>query len=226
MVQTPGLNQELNQKEGTKMSKVLPQYSTIKFTEVWDDVSKFKTDLARSPFAGSIHYGEAIPKKPDEPPKPDEPTNYPDNVTLVYYLLYARYGNNPIANEDVTQWKYKIFSVIFQYGPTWEKKLDIQEKLRDIKDDDLLIGSKAIYNSAVNPSTAPSTNSLQELKYINGQNVTNYKKSQMDAYTQLLGLLEVDVTEDFLNKFKKCFKVFVAPERPLLYVSDEAEDDE
>lgn len=190
------------------MSKLLPQYSTIKFTDVWDDVNKFKTDLAGSPFANAI-----------------SSTN-PDNVTLVYYLLYARYGNNPIANEDVNQWKFKIFSVIFQYGPTWEKKLDIQSKLRGIPDADLLIGSKAIYNSAVNPSTAPSTGSLEELTYINGQNTTNYKKSKMDAYAQLLGLLEVDVTEDFLNKFKKCFKVFVAPEKPLIYVSDEAEDDE
>ena len=210
MAQTPELNQKLNQKEGTKMSKLLPQYSTIKFTDVWDDVNKFKTDLAGSPFANAI-----------------SSTN-PDNVTLVYYLLYARYGNNPIANEDVNQWKFKIFSVIFQYGPTWEKKLDIQAKLRGITDADLLIGSKAIYNSAVNPSTAPSTGSLEELTYINGQNTTNYKKSKMDAYAQLLELLEVDVTEDFLSKFKKCFKVFVAPEKPLIYVEevDEGEGDE
>jgi hypothetical protein len=188
------------------MSNLLPQYSTIKFTDVWDDVNKFKTDLAGSPFANAIS------------------STTPDNVTLVYYLLYARYGNNPIANEDVNQWKFKIFSVIFQYGPTWEKKLDIQAKLRGINDADLLIGSKAIYNSAVNPSTAPSTGSLEELTYINGQNTTNYKKSKMDAYAQLLALLEVDVTEDFLNKFKKCFKVFVAPEKPLIYVSEDEED--
>lgn len=191
------------------MSSLLPQYSTITFTDIWEDVNKFKTDLAGSPFAGSIS------------------TSSPDNVSLVYYLLYARYGNNPIANEDINQWKYKIFSVIFQYGPTWEKKLDIQAKLRGITDAELLVGAKAIYNSALNPSTAPSTGSLDELTYINSQNTTNYKKSKMDAYSQLLALLEVDVTEDFLVKFRKCFKVFVAPERPLLYVEevDEEEDE-
>lgn len=189
------------------MSNLLPRYSTITFTDVWDDVTKFKTELASSPFAGSIS------------------TSNPDNVSLVYYLLYARYGNNPIANEDTNQWKFKIFSVIFQYGPTWEKRLDVQGKLRAITDADLLVGSKAIYNSAVNPSTAPSTGTLEELTYINGQNTTNYKKSKMDAYAQLLQLLEVDVTEEFLNKFKKCFKVFVAPEKPLLYV-EEVDDDE
>lgn len=189
------------------MSNLLPQYSTVLFTEVWDDVNKFKADLAASPFAGSLS------------------TSSPDNVTLVYYLLYARYGNNPIANFDITQFKYKIFSIIFQYGPTWQKRLDVQEKLRGLSDADILTGSNAIYNHAYNPSTAPSTSTLDELTYINDQNTTRYKKSKMDAYAQLLELLEVDVTEEFLNKFKKCFKVFVAPERPLLYV-DEVEDEE
>jgi len=185
-----------------------PQYSTVLFTEVWDDVDEFKTDLAASPFAGSISAAD------------------PDNVSLVFYLLYARYGNNPIANRDVNQFKYKIFSVIFQFGPTWEKRLDIQSKLRAISDEDLLKGSKAIYNAALNPSTTPSTSTLEELTYINSQNTTNYKKSKMDAYAQLWELLSTDVTGAFIEKFKICFKQFVAPERPLIYVTEETEQEE
>lgn len=89
------------------------QYNTPLFTNIWGSADAFKTDLQASPFAGSIHYGEANPN-----PKPGEPANYPDNVSLLYYLLYARYGNNPIANTDINQFKYKMYSVIFQYGPT------------------------------------------------------------------------------------------------------------
>lgn len=186
------------------MNRMIPEYSTVTFTDVWDNIDDFKFDLSNSPFNNCLTQ---------------------DSVNILFYLLYARYGNNPIANRDINQWKFKIFSVIFQYGPTWEKRLDIQEKLREIKDDDLLLGAKAIYNTALNPSTTPSTSSLDELTYINSQNTTNYKKSKMEAYSQLLELLEVDVTEEFLVKFKKCFKVFVAPEKPLLYVTD-TEDEE
>ena len=82
-----------------------------------------------------------------------------------------------------------------------------------------------MHNHAYNPSTVPSTGSLDELNYINDQNTTNLKKSKMDAYEQLLSLLEVDVTEEFISKFKKCFKVFVAPEEPLLYVTEEDQED-
>ena len=189
-------------------NEMIPQYSTITFTDVWDDATEFKSDLADSPFAGCIS------------------TSTPDNVSLVFYLLYARYGNNPIANLDVTQWKFKIFGTIFQYGPTWEKRLDVQKKIRNLTETDLLAGSKAIYNSALNPSTTPSTGSLDELTYINSQNTTNYKKSKMEAYAQLWDILQTDVTEEFLVKFKKCFKIFVSAEQPLLYVSDIDEEEE
>ena len=148
------------------------------------------------------------------------------NATTLFYLLYAKYGNNPIANRDVNQFKYKVFSIIFQYGPTWSKRIEIQEKLRALSEDDLIKGSKAIYNSAQNPSTKPSTSSLEELEYINAQNTTNYKKSKMDAYTQLWDLLATDVTSEFLNKFKNLFKMFVLNERPLVYVTETEEETE
>lgn len=141
-------------------------------------------------------------------------------------MLYARYGNNPIANRDITQFKYKIFSVIFQYGPTWEKELAIQYNLRALDADAIRQGSKAIHNSALNPQTEPSTGSLDELTFINQQNTTNYKKSPLEGYALLMELLKKDVTNEFLNRFQKCFKQFVRPEKPLLYVTEEEEDEE
>lgn len=193
-------------------NEMIPQYSTETFTDIWDNVEDFKSDLADSPFDGCIKDGSN--------------SGDPDNVSLVFYLLYARYGNNPIANLDITQWKFKIFSTMFQYGPSWEKRLDIQDKLRGLSEADLLAGSKAIYNNALNPSTTPTTSSLTELTYINSQNTTNYKKSKMEAYAQLWDLISTDVTEDFLLKFRKCFKLFVSAEKPILFVQDNEDSEE
>ena len=50
--------------------EMIPQYSTITFTDIWDDVDSFKEDLADSPFAGALS------------------TSSPDNVSIVFYLLY------------------------------------------------------------------------------------------------------------------------------------------
>ena len=187
-------------------NEMLPRYSTKLFSEIYEEVNDFIYD----------YNNIGIPKIISV-----------QSAQTLYYLLYARFANNPIANYDEEQWKYKIFSIIWQYGPAWEKRLDIQTKLRAISDDDLLKGSKAIYNHANNPNQAPSTSTLEEVEYINDQSTTNYKKSKMDAYAQLCDLISTDVTAEFLGKFTKCFKQFVYPERPLLYVTEiDDEEDE
>lgn len=185
------------------MSSMIPQYSTVLFTDIWDSAEDFLADYQNVGIPATITVA---------------------NATTLFYLLYAKYGNNPIANNDINQFKYKMFSVIFQYGPTWEKKLDIQEKLRDLTEAEILAGAKAIYNHAFNPETTPSAASLEELNYINDQNITNYKKSKLEAYSILWGLLDDKLTAKFIEKFGICFKKFVFPERPLLYVEEDEEE--
>ena len=193
------------------MSNMLPQYDTVLFSQIYDNVDDFIDDYKNlnEEFINGI------------------PTTISDtNASTLFYLLYARFCNNPIANYDVTQFKYKLFSIIWQYGPTWEKRLWIQGNLRNLTETDLLKGSKAIYNHAYNPSTAPSSGTLTELQYINEQNTTNYKKSYMDAYSQLWELLDTDVTQEFINRFQKLFKQFVRPEKTWIYVTEVDEDEE
>ena len=185
--------------------EMIPQYDTKLFNEIWESVNDFCYDYQHVGIPTTISVQSAM---------------------TLYYLLYAKYGNNPLANYDENQFKYKVFSIIYSYGPTWEKKLSIQTRLRSLSEDDLLKGSKAIYNTALNPSDAPGTGTLEELDYINAQNTTNYKRSVMEACGQLWNLLSTDVTTEFINRFKICFKMVVRPERTWIYVTDLEEGDE
>ena len=312
--------------------EMFPQYDTKLMTEVWSQASEFLTDYQNAGIPTTISV---------------------QNATTLYYLLYARYGNTPIANYDENQWKYKMFSIIFQYGPTWEKRLDIQTTLRGLQISELVdngsfhelfnhSGSESssktgsdnntrtlnttekntgtasvantgtdttastgtqsvvhtgtvgttgstedIKNHAYNPSTAPAQNAYSPLNYINEQNATKNNvdstvtnnltdattndlqnqtthnttstttndlsradtgtikddraisdtaeaedKSQnetttvmtagkLKAYEKLLELLKTDVTGEFINKFKVCFKQFVMPERTFIYVTED-----
>ena len=141
------------------------------------------------------------------------------NLKTLYYLLYARYGNSNIASSDENQFKYKVFSTIFMYGPAWQKRLEIQKNLMDLDEEDIIKGTTAIHNNALNPSTAPSTQSLEELNYISSQNTTKYKKSKIEGYATLYALIETDVTEEFIGKFKKLFITIVEPDLPLWYAT-------
>lgn len=196
------------------MSNMLPRYDTILFTEVFDNAEDFVDEYKNSGLydATTGHLNNSLSDT---------------NATLLFYLLYAKYANNPIANYDVNQFKYKMWSIMFQYGPAWAKKLDIQNKIRELTEDEIRLGSKAIYNHAYNPSTDPSTASLEELTAINEQNTTNFKKSKLDAYTNLWGIVVADVTGAFIKKFEPLFKQFVTPEKTWIYETtlvDEEED--
>ena len=149
-----------------------------------------------------------------------------EQVSTLYYLLYGKYGNSTIASDDETRFKYSLFSIIFQYGPTWVEQLKLQKEIRNLTLQELQTGSKAIYNTALNPNIAPATNTLEELPYINQQHTTNYAKGKADAYELKMNLLSNDVTEKFLGKFRKLFLKIVQPTVPLWYITEETEENE
>ena len=142
------------------------------------------------------------------------------NCKTLFYLLYAKYGSSHFANENEVQSKLKIFSTIFKYGPTWEKKLEIQAEIRNLDLDDLREGSKQITNHANNPNTAPSTDALEELEFIDEQHQVNYKRNKIDAYGSLWTMLVTDVTEEFLNRFRNIFAFVTIEEDKYLYVEE------
>lgn len=192
-------------------------YRNRSFNDIWPELDNFQSDY--NDFNEDI-LDNTISDK---------------GVATVFYLLSARYGNSTVASANEYQFKMKVFSTMFMYAPTWEKRLEIQKAVRELYKDgvlsnDLLKGGKAVYNTALNPSqpvaankgnaTGEGMNTLEELTYINQQNTTNYQKSLPEAYAILNQLLETDVTKEFIDKFKNLFLKVVSPELPLWYVSD------
>lgn len=99
-------------------------YNTKTFIEIFDEYATFKYDYNDCKF----------PKMIDS----DDTDNKISSLQTLYYLLYSKYGNSPIANWDEEQFKYKLFGIVFQYGPNWEKKLEIQKLLREFNLNDLI----------------------------------------------------------------------------------------
>lgn len=145
-----------------------------------------------------------------------------ESLNTLFYLLYGRYANSHIASFDENQFLYKLQSTVFMYGPTWEKRVEIQDALRTLTEADLLKGSQAIYNTANAPGTelADLVDEEGKVDYISGQNTTDYRKSKMEAYATLASLLETDVTKQFIDRFANLFIKVVEPYSPLWYVTE------
>lgn len=152
------------------METMIPMYNTKNFEDIYPEVNEFLADYGYLGLPRTISEG---------------------NATILYYLLYSRYGNSPIANFDENQFKVKLQAVIWQFGPTWEKRLDIQQSLRLLTADELSLGTStsnvstgnssgsstdsgsAIKNHAFNPgemSSQVTTLNGPELTYIDQQN--------------------------------------------------------
>lgn len=185
---------------------MLPDMRHKHFSEFWGyDVDSFILDLKASD----------IPLLISE-----------ETARTAYWLLLAEYANSTIANDDENQFKNRLYATIFRYAPTWEKRLDIQQKLRNLSEEEISRGAKQIINRAEHPGTQPSTASLEELQLISEQNVVSNKRDKLTGYNNLMALIETDVTADFIDKFRPLFMKCVAPERPLLYRNLVEEDEE
>ena len=179
-------------------------YNTMTLIEIYPNFDDFKTDYESMPFPTTITE---------------------TSLQTTYFLLVGRYANNPIANMSLDQFKYKLFGLIWQYAPTWEKKVDIQEKIRTLTDEDISKGSISIFNKALNPQEDPNTTSLDELEYINEQNTNRTKRGKLEGYSALWNVLVDDVTEKYLRRFKPCFKTFI-PRAKTIYCTEEENNDE
>lgn len=149
-------------------------------------------------------------------------TDYEDySIETIYALLVSHYANNCIKSSDENRFKLELMTIIFQYGAIWQKEMATQDKILNLTDEELLVGSKAIYNQARNPSTVPSTGSLQELTYIDNQNTTQYAKAKGEGYASLSAYLDPNITRRFMDKFKKLFIIVLYPGEALWYVEED-----
>lgn len=186
---------------------VFGNYTTRKFSDIFVNADEWMEAIQESPLYTLIT-GAGVTE---------------DYLRAAYYLMYSRYGNSHIATSDETQFICKIVGGLLSHAPAWVKSLHIQSKLCTLSDDELLTGAKHINNHSFNPSTEPSTASLEELPTVNDQYSDTWKKSNMDAYGQLMALLSMDLNEEFLRKFAKLFIVVTAPQQPLWYTTEEVE---
>lgn len=174
-------------------------YRTRYFSQIFPEVSEFK----------DFYENCGIPPK----------FSKDESITTLYYLLMSKYANSYAASSDEGRFKYELMQIIFRFGPTWEKQLEIQDNLRTLTDKEIELGTKQIRNRAYNPSSDPSTDTTEVLQYINDQNVDITVRGKLEGYAHLNALLQTDVTGDFLNQFKKLFSAF-PPERPIRYFNE------
>lgn len=149
-----------------------------------------------------------------------------DFIRMTYNVLLAKHYSDPIAFDSVDLFKMRVNQIIYQYGPACEKKIQIHKSVLALTEDEIFEGSKVINNHAYNPSTDPSTQSLEELEYTDSQDVQKTRRSKLEGYSNLVRLIETDVVSEFLDRFKNLFKTFLIPDVDRIYCDEDDEDED
>ena len=175
-----------------------PRFDTKLFTEIWPEVSEFLTDYQTNGIPMTISN---------------------QNATTLFYLLYAKYGNNPIANYDEEQFKYKVFSIIWSNGPTWQKRLEVQNTLRGLQLNDLLDdGSLHELFSHTGSENSSKTGS--------DANTRTYQEAGTNTGTQAVAHTGTVATDSDVEEIKNhAFNPGTAPAQdaysPLTYINEQ-----
>lgn len=185
------------------MTYMYGNYRHRKFSDVFPDAETFGEEAAANPLTGDIPA---------------------DAVERTFYLLYGKYGNSVIASSDETQFKFQLFSIMFDTAPTWIAKLKVQKALQNMTDDEIRTGYTQISNHAYNPSTEPSADAMDPLKKIDEQNFNGAKKGLVDSYAAYWEMLRTNLSKGYVNQFAKLFLSIVEPEEPLWYITDEEDE--
>lgn len=184
---------------------VYGNYRTRSFADIYEDPDTFLIEYKNN---GAI------------------PVNVADgDIKTIWGLLYSYYGNSHIKSSDENRFKYQLFSIIYQYAPTWVKKMDIQDKLRNLTEEDIRLGSATTFASGANPATE-ITDSQIESAGANAYTRQKTRKSKIEAYAMLYGLLEQDITKEFINRFNTLFRVVALPDAPLWYDDPEITEED
>lgn len=162
-------------------------------------------------------------------PKQDDFTTYvtdynianltiPANLTFAQYLfkiLYRRFHNSNIQYDVPDDFKCDLANILEDNFDKYKKQIDITNKMYALTDDEMLLISEALANSANNPNTAV-TDPTKPLEYIGAQAYTIAKSNKLQAYLNALRTIPTKLIEGLLAECSGLFKKYI-PEQIFIY---------
>lgn len=156
---------------------------------------------------------------PDRLLSEDDYSDY--GLETIYGLLLSRYANAHIASSDESRFKLEMMSIIFQHGKEWQRLMSLQDKLAALTDEELMAGAKITNNHANHPDVQPGVDAIDSLPFIDEQNKTIYQKDKTEAFSRTMMFMNLNTTENFLDRFQPLFVQLSYDADPLLYEEED-----
>lgn len=183
--------------------------STSTPEDLWQTTDMFYNDFMASPFSGDVDnnlYNRA-------------------DLDKVFWHLMSKYDESHYSYKSDDKCKLKTFHVIHQYLPTYLKRIELQERIRNMTDQDLFDSGKQVVKSANTPDVEEDMNSLSTPQYTDNIQVQNRQSAKLLAIQQQYGSILDNVWDEFIDKFAFLFKKFMFIPYDYIYINEEGDEE-
>lgn len=142
---------------------------------------------------------------------------------FVFKTLFRQFCNSNIQYDTPDDFKNDLANILEDNMLRYQKRLDLVKKAHALTDDELILLSKAIANTSVNPNTVVDDPS-EPIEYISTQASTYAKDNKLQAFLKAIELLPNQYIGELINKCKSLFKSII-PNQILVYEGREIYED-
>lgn len=142
---------------------------------------------------------------------------------FVFKTLFRQFCNSNIQYDTPDDFKNDLANILEDNMLRYQKRLDLVKKAHALTDDELILLSKAIANTSVNPNTVVDDPS-EPIEYISTQASTYAKDNKLQAFLKAIELLPNQYMGEMISKCKSLFKSII-PNQVFLYEGREIYED-
>lgn len=142
-------------------------------------------------------------------------------IENLYYQLVSEYMMSHFAFIEPLQIDLQVAKTIYNYYPNLQKKLQLQQQIIQMTDQDLQDGNIAINSSMSNPDTDEISPSDASLPYTSQKSLQTRKYSKPDRYTRQYNLLVDGLYDVFIKRFKPLFITLIVGTNNMLSMNND-----
>lgn len=139
-----------------------------------------------------------------------------EEIRNMYYQLVSEYMVSHFAFIEPLQIDLQVAKTIYNYYPNLKKKLDLQDQILKMTEEDLADGNTAINSSMSNPDTDEISPSDATLPYTASKSIQTRKYSKPDRYTRQYNLIVDGLYDLYIKRFKSLFLTLIVGTNNLL----------
>lgn len=137
----------------------------------------------------------------------------------LYKIIFRKYHNSNVQYDTPEDFKCDFANILEDSFEKFKRQTDLAKKIAELTDDEILIATTALANSANNPNTKP-VDPTKPFEYVGAQAYTIANNGKFLGYLQALNNIPTKLIKEILLSCRNLFKTFIPNQ---IYIYDGGE---